>query len=195
MRLTGSIGRLGRGFVRREEKSEGGKANQRSDPRDIPAHQRGRRVCEKHYFCRSVERKRERESEDQEASAAKMCTETTYTLPCQHVRTITSYCSSAPAPSRSKSSRSGRSAGAQRQTCANTMARTIPHPPPPHISAVSVPKCPLATCPYEARNRRWNCCWCGKSWNEGGRCSCVMIIDGSEVRCEHICCATCEAAE
>lgn len=118
-----------------------------------------------------------------------MCTETTYTLPCQHVRTVTTYCPSAPAP-RPKHLRSS-----PRQTCANAIARTIPHPPPPHISPLSVPKCPLATCPYEARNRRWNCCWCGKSWNEGGRCSSVMIFDGSEVRCEHICCATCEAAE
>lgn len=128
-----------------------------------------------------------------------MCTETTYTLPCQHVRTVTSYCPSAPAHRSSKHARtsSGRSGGGgrARQTCGNAIARTIPHPPPPHISPHSVPKCPLATCPYEARNRRWNCCWCGKSWNEGGRCSCVMIIDGSEVRCEHICCATCEAAE
>ncbi|RYO79367.1 hypothetical protein DL766_006009 [Monosporascus sp. MC13-8B] len=115
-----------------------------------------------------------------------MCTETAYTLRCEHVVTRTMYCSEAPAPSRSSSK--------PRRTCNRVIRNAVPWPPPPEFGAQAA-MCPLGEqCPFEARGGCWNCCWCGKEWNEQGRCSCVMIIDGQQYRCEHICCETCEAA-
>ncbi|PSR76867.1 hypothetical protein BD289DRAFT_378421 [Coniella lustricola] len=90
----------------------------------------------------------------------------------------------------------------RRKPCRNLTTQAIAYPLPPSFegnpstAALSplLPKCPLARCPFEALNRCWNCCWCGKAWNEQGRCSCIMIIEGSQVRCEHICCETCTPA-
>ncbi|TDZ35600.1 hypothetical protein C8035_v009736 [Colletotrichum spinosum] len=115
-----------------------------------------------------------------------MCNTISYKLPCEHVQTSTSYCSKAPHPSKKDST--------NRKTCNSVTQRSIPYPPPPGYDQRPLPKCPLASCPYEARNRCWNCCWCGKGWNAYGRCSCIMIIDGSQYHCEHICCNTCTAA-
>jgi hypothetical protein len=118
-----------------------------------------------------------------------MCSQTTYTLPCEHVRTIVTYCPAAQPIKKAPHTR---------KPCANTSHTSVPYPPPSGFGydqfSSSLPKCPLASCPFEQRNRCWNCCWCGKSWNVGGRCSCVMIIDGNEYSCDHICCSTCEAA-
>ncbi|PKS11053.1 hypothetical protein jhhlp_002814 [Lomentospora prolificans] len=131
-----------------------------------------------------------------------MCTKIIYTLPCEHVRRVSIYCPAAP-PLSTSSSRSSSSPGSspgspgeiQRRTCPNVVTTNIPDPPPPDIDPRTIPECPLLPhCPYEARRRRWNCCWCGKSWNERGRCSCVMLIDGTQYRCDHICCPACEAA-
>ncbi|KAI1255848.1 hypothetical protein MGN70_002588 [Eutypa lata] len=117
-----------------------------------------------------------------------MCTETAYTLRCEHVVSRTMYCAEAPAPSSSRSSRKAR------KPCSRVIRNAVPWPPPPEFGAQAA-MCPLgAQCPFEARGGYWNCCWCGKEWNEQGRCSCVMIIDRQEYRCEHICCETCEAA-
>lgn len=113
-----------------------------------------------------------------------MCTETTYTLRCEHLTSRIAYCSEA-SPS-SKSSRK------PRKPCKRVTRVTVPYPPPPEFGQLS--KCPLATCPFEQRGGNWNCCWCGKEWNDRGRCRCIMIIDRQEYRCEHICCDTCEAA-
>ena len=169
-----------------------------------------------------------------------MCHQTTYTLPCEHVRTHIVYCADAPmAPTSTKSlskasnkgAGSGNNGGAvsssntktkassstsskrppasqsntippKRQPCRNLTTQSIPYPVPPSFqgdpsmaaSSPLLPKCDLSPCPFEEKNRLWNCCWCGKEWNEQGRCSCIMIIDGNQVRCEHICCRTCEAA-
>ncbi|KAK1981257.1 hypothetical protein LZ30DRAFT_793821 [Colletotrichum cereale] len=112
-----------------------------------------------------------------------MCNIISYKLPCEHVRTQVNHCSRAPSPSRKDP--------LNRKTCREVSQRNIIFPPPP---GYKMPECPLENCPYETRNRCWNCCWCGKGWNDGGRCSCVMIIDGTEYRCEHICCNTCTAA-
>ncbi|KAK8054489.1 hypothetical protein PG994_009556 [Apiospora phragmitis] len=27
---------------------------------------------------------------------------------------------------------------------------------------------PLSPCPFEQRGGYWNCCWCGKEWNDQG---------------------------
>lgn len=114
---------------------------------------------------------------------AQMCTETTYTLRCEHVVTRTLYCSEAPPPSRP---------GKKRRTCKRVIRSSVPWPPPPERGTPV--KCPLPQCPFELRGGYWNCCWCGKEWNDQGRCSCIMLIDRQEYRCEHICCETCEAA-
>lgn len=87
--------------------------------------------------------------------------------------------------------------------CDNLTQQSLPYPTPPSFAcdpqtaatSLLAPKCPLPDCPFEAKDRCWNCCWCGKGWNEHGRCSCIMIIEGNRVQCEHICCAECEAAE
>ena len=169
-----------------------------------------------------------------------MCHQTTYTLPCEHIRTHIVYCADAAIiqsstkssnKSSSKGSGSGSNSGTttsagnkskatnstsskrspsshgsntppKRQPCRNLTTQSTPYPVPPSFqgdpsmaaSSPLLPKCELSPCPFEEKNRLWNCCWCGKEWNEQGRCSCIMIIDGSQVRCEHICCPTCEAA-
>lgn len=100
----------------------------------------------------------------------------------------------------SSSSTHGHAKG--RKPCKNLTSDSLPYPTPPSFegspstAAASplAPKCPLARCPFEEKRRCWNCCWCGKSWNEKGRCSCIMIIEGNVVQCEHICCPSCEAA-
>ncbi|OIW29429.1 hypothetical protein CONLIGDRAFT_631498 [Coniochaeta ligniaria NRRL 30616] len=101
------------------------------------------------------------------------------------------------------SSSAGSSSKAQKRACANLTIQALPYPTPPSyasnpasfFSSPLSPRCPLAAdCPFEAKNRCWNCCWCGKAWNETGRCSCVMLIDGNQVQCEHICCSQCEPA-
>ena len=131
-----------------------------------------------------------------------MCTKIIYTLPCEHVRRVTIYCPAAP-PLSTSAHRPIHAGGKSpsdavvppRPTCPNVVTTNIPDPPPPDIDPRTIPDCPLLPyCPYEARNRCWNCCWCGKARNRRGRCSCVMLIDGSQYKCEHICCTTCEAA-
>lgn len=90
----------------------------------------------------------------------------------------------------------------KRKPCRNLTTQAGAYPLPPSFegdpsyaaSSPLLPKCPLSRCPFEALNRCWNCCWCGKGWNEQGRCSCIMIIEGAQVRCEHICCETCTPA-
>ncbi|KAH8909184.1 hypothetical protein BR93DRAFT_536462 [Coniochaeta sp. PMI_546] len=105
--------------------------------------------------------------------------------------------------SKSSSSSGGSLAKAQKRPCANLTVQALPYPTPPSYasnpasfwSSPLSPRCPLAAdCPFEAKNRCWNCCWCGKAWNETGRCSCIMLIDGNQVQCEHICCLQCEPA-
>lgn len=104
--------------------------------------------------------------------------------------------------SKSSSSSSSHSSSSRRKPCRNLTAQSIAYPMPPSFegspataaSSPLLPKCPLPNCPFEQRNRCWNCCWCGKSFNEYGRCSCIMIVDGNKVWCEHICCETCTPA-
>ncbi|KAL8403341.1 hypothetical protein RB594_008553 [Gaeumannomyces avenae] len=89
-----------------------------------------------------------------------------------------------------------------RRPCRNLTQQSLPYPTPPSFagsptvaaSSPLLPKCPLERCPFEERNRCWNCCWCGKQCNDTGRCRCVMIIEGNQVECEHICCGNCTAA-
>lgn len=153
-----------------------------------------------------------------------MCHQITYKLPCEHTRADIVYCADASLQetghsghsssnkkdsgkkhstkesSKTRSSKS--STHYKRKPCRNLTTQSIAYPMPPSFAgdpssaALSplLPKCPLPRCPFEARNRCWNCCWCGKGWNEQGRCSCIMIIEGSQVQCEHICCETCTAA-
>ena len=92
---------------------------------------------------------------------------------------------------------------ARKQACANLTMQSQPYPTPPSFRANPAsffssslsPRCPLGDgCPFEQKNRCWNCCWCGKGWNETGRCGCVMLIEGNQVRCEHLCCWQCEPA-
>ena len=102
-----------------------------------------------------------------------MCQQITFRLACEHVSTHIRYCAIGLS---------------HRRACSNTTKQSIPYPPPP---GYTLPKCPLADCPFEAKNQAWDCCWCGKTWNVGGRCSCVMIGEGATYRCEHICCESC----
>ena len=89
-----------------------------------------------------------------------------------------------------------------KRPCTNMSVQLMPYPTPPsftadpssYSSSPLSPLCPLNNCPFEQKNRCWNCCWCGKGWNMTGRCSCVLLVDGNQVRCEHLCCAQCEAA-
>lgn len=101
----------------------------------------------------------------------------------------------------SKSSPSSKSSN--KRPCANMTIESSPDPTPPSYASDPAsfsqsplsPRCPLAeSCPFEQKNRCWNCCWCGKGWNQTGRCSCIMFIEGNQVRCEHICCPQCEPA-
>ncbi|KAJ4219458.1 hypothetical protein NW759_007848 [Fusarium solani] len=103
-----------------------------------------------------------------------MCHQVTFRLACEHVSTHITYCPSGLARGR--------------RACPSTTKQSIPYPPP---SGYTLPKCPLPDCPFEAKNQAWDCCWCGKTWNVGGRCSCVMIGEGATYRCEHICCKSC----
>lgn len=103
--------------------------------------------------------------------------------------------------SKDKDSKKSKSSS-KRKPCRNLTTQASAYPLPPSFegdpsyaaSSPLLPKCPLSRCPFEALNRCWNCCWCGKGWNEQGRCSCIMIIEGAQVRCEHICCETCTPA-
>ncbi len=146
-----------------------------------------------------------------------MCHQITYTLPCEHVKTLLIFCNEAQVlppfhrspddggTTRPKANSEKALSGShlERKTCKNPTRQSLPYPVPPSIggdtttAAASLPgpKCPLPSCPFEEKNRCWNCCWCGKSWNEKGRCSCILIVEGNEVQCEHICCSGCEAAE
>ncbi|KAK8063085.1 hypothetical protein PG997_015182 [Apiospora hydei] len=112
-----------------------------------------------------------------------MCTETTYTLRCEHVTTRMA-----------SSSSSSRKHHHHKKPCKRVTRTSVAYPPPPEFVGQQPVKCPLSPCPFEQRGGYWNCCWCGKEWNDQGRCRCVMIIDRQEYRCEHICCETCEAA-
>ncbi|KAL0932595.1 uncharacterized protein CTRU02_211558 [Colletotrichum truncatum] len=115
-----------------------------------------------------------------------MCNIIAYKLRCEHIFTQVNYCSRASPASKNDSS--------SRKTCRDVTQQDTTHSPPPEHDHQPRLKCPLVNCPFEVRNRCWNCCWCGKGWNNGGRCSCIMIIDGNEYHCEHICCSTCTAA-
>ncbi|KAI1161619.1 hypothetical protein F5B18DRAFT_627576 [Nemania serpens] len=108
-----------------------------------------------------------------------MCTETSYTLRCEHVVTRTLYCPDAP-PLNPRSRR-------ERRTCKRCIRNSVPWPPPPDFGAHI--RCPLARCPFEARGGVWNCCWCGKEWNEKGEssmkkyacaCGCARIANPSQ---------------
>lgn len=153
-----------------------------------------------------------------------MCHQITYRLPCEHIRADIVYCADAPvSEGGKKTSSSGHGGGKksrgssskdkdankkssrspiQRKPCRNLTTQAIAYPMPPSFegnpstaaSSPLLPKCPLPRCPFEALNRCWSCCWCGKGFNEQGRCSCIMIIEGNQVRCDHICCETCTAA-
>jgi hypothetical protein len=112
-----------------------------------------------------------------------MCTHTSYTFPCEHVATDIKYCSSAPAPPKKDS---------KKKLAMCKKPAFVDKEVYPTTASGKAPKCPLPRCPYEMRGGCWNCCWCGKSGNLRGRCSCVMITEGTEYRCEHICCGTCE---
>ncbi|KAH9996740.1 hypothetical protein F4779DRAFT_185161 [Xylariaceae sp. FL0662B] len=81
-----------------------------------------------------------------------MCTDTAYTLRCEHVVTRILYCSDAPPPSRGSRK--------QRTTCSWVIRNSVPWPPPPEFG--SEVTCPLARCPFTERGGYWNCCWCGK---------------------------------
>ncbi|KAK7994717.1 hypothetical protein PG990_013490 [Apiospora arundinis] len=126
-----------------------------------------------------------------------MCTETTYTLRCEHVTTRIAYCPEASGSSSSSSSKSSSSTSRKhhhsKKPCKRVTRNSVAYPPPPEFVGQPI-KCPLSPCPFEQRGGYWNCCWCGKEWNDQGRCRCIMIIDRQEYRCEHICCETCEAA-
>ncbi|KAH8158634.1 hypothetical protein CIB48_g9614 [Xylaria polymorpha] len=88
-----------------------------------------------------------------------MCTETSYTLRCEHVVIRTLYCSDAP-PLNPRSRK-------ERKACKKCIRNSVPWPPPPDFGAHI--RCPLPKCPFEERGGYWNCCWCGKEWNEKGR--------------------------
>ncbi|KAK2069450.1 hypothetical protein P8C59_004032 [Phyllachora maydis] len=107
------------------------------------------------------------------------------------------------ASSSSSSSSSSSPTKAKKSPCARLTLQSQPYPTPPSYAADPAgfgasplsPRCPLPDCPYERKNRCWHCCWCGKGWNVTGRCGCVMLVDGHAVRCGHICCPQCEAAQ
>ncbi|KAH8879560.1 hypothetical protein GQ53DRAFT_755880 [Thozetella sp. PMI_491] len=91
---------------------------------------------------------------------------------------------------------------ADKETCENLQIQSVDYPLPPsaqddpatYPASLLFARCPLETCPFEQKNRFWNCCWCGKRGNVTGRCTCVLVFEGNLVRCEHFCCATCEEA-
>ncbi|KAI0392833.1 hypothetical protein F5Y17DRAFT_434875 [Xylariaceae sp. FL0594] len=118
-----------------------------------------------------------------------MCTETSYTLRCEHVVTKMLYCADAYYAAPDLSSETGKEV---LMPCEMMVRTSVPWPPPEEDVVVA---CPLGPdCPFESKGGFWNCCWCGKEWNERGRCACVMLIDGQQFRCDHICCNTCEAS-
>lgn len=96
--------------------------------------------------------------------AYNMCTETAYTLRCEHVVTRTLYCSEAPPPSRK-----------ERRACSRVIRNAVPWPPPPQFGTQAT--CPLANCPFEERGGYWNCCWCGKEWNSQGELPTGQVPD------------------
>ncbi|KAI1437401.1 hypothetical protein GGR50DRAFT_644824 [Xylaria sp. CBS 124048] len=93
-----------------------------------------------------------------------MCTETTYTLRCEHVVRRVLYCPDAPPPKKHSHK--------EQRTCKRCIQNSVPWPPPPDFGGIQI-RCPLARCPFEARGGFWNCCWCGKEWNETGQCRSV----------------------
>ncbi|KAM7203043.1 hypothetical protein V8F33_002391 [Rhypophila sp. PSN 637] len=108
-----------------------------------------------------------------------------------------------PLPTSASPSSSSAAAAAHKRPCSNLSVQSMPYPTPPSFAADPTsfysssplsPRCPLRDCPFEQKQRCWNCCWCGKGWNVTGRCGCVMLIEGNQVRCEHICCDQCEPA-
>ncbi|KLU85700.1 hypothetical protein MAPG_04721 [Magnaporthiopsis poae ATCC 64411] len=145
-----------------------------------------------------------------------MCYQINYMLPCEHVRTHIVYCADAPpastaselpsstagprserrskGPKSSSKSRGGGGGGAHERHGSSMLGFDLL---PNNDSPATVQKpdaADAARCPFEEKNRCWNCCWCGKQGNDTGRCRCVMIIEGNHVECEHICCGNCTAA-
>ncbi|KAL8377451.1 hypothetical protein RB595_008233 [Gaeumannomyces hyphopodioides] len=117
-------------------------------------------------------------------------------------RASSSYSPTATATTAAATTTTTTATAVARRPCRNLTQQSLPYPTPPSFAASPtaaassplLPKCPLERCPFEERNRCWNCCWCGKQCNDTGRCRCVMIIEGNQVECEHICCGNCTAA-
>ncbi|KAK3328042.1 hypothetical protein B0T19DRAFT_181488 [Cercophora scortea] len=90
----------------------------------------------------------------------------------------------------------------QKRPCAKLSIQSQPYPMPPSFasdpatisSSLLSPRCPVADCPFEQKQRCWNCCACGKGWNTTGRCACIMLVEGDMVPCGHVCCPECQAA-
>ncbi|KAK3685369.1 hypothetical protein B0T22DRAFT_215577 [Podospora appendiculata] len=90
----------------------------------------------------------------------------------------------------------------QKRPCAKLSIQSQPYPMPPSFasdpatisSSLLSPRCPVADCPFEQKQRCWNCCACGKGWNTTGRCACIMLVEGNMVPCGHVCCPECHAA-
>ena len=153
-----------------------------------------------------------------------MCHRTLYTLPCGHVEPRIVHChdatesaktnqtqaasqtsSDAQSPSPRDPPADGSqpaSPAAQKQACPNMTTLSVPYPAPPsavdnpasYSASPLFPRCPLPDCPFEQKNRCWDCCWCGKDSNSASRCSSVMLFEGNKVPCEHLCCPQCRAA-
>ena len=64
---------------------------------------------------------------------------------------------------------------------------------PPRHNWNNLPaQCPMGNaCPFEAKGRCWECCWCHKMGNRTGQCSALMTDEGQSWRCGHVCCQNC----
>ncbi|EXV06771.1 hypothetical protein X797_001493 [Metarhizium robertsii] len=104
-----------------------------------------------------------------------MCTESYFTLKCEHVAVSLDVCARVPR-------------GGPTQCTDYKVER----PAYPFPSDTKLPACPKSPrCPFELRDGVWNCCWCGKTRNTTGRCGCRMVSSHEEYFCEHVCCERC----
>lgn len=113
-------------------------------------------------------------------SFSKMCHVVRHRLMClRHIFTEVVTCRKSPGPGRACHE-------------ATEQDGIVGYPPNPDYGVLPE-RCPVADCPYETRNRDWQCCRCKKRGNSEARCSSRSVENGR--RCPHICCYNCSSME